>query len=112
MYACITSPTLGTNSLCLSVCVILYRRAWPQWISCTPGTMQDCTNNPWSYPTQTANYTLKWVQGAKSVYGLDIDYIGSWNERGYDATYLKTLRTALDGAGFPNTKIIAADSNW
>ena len=59
----------------------------------------------------TADIT-KWVAGAKNTYGLDIDYIGSWNERGFDATYLKTLRKTLDFNGFNNTKIIAADSSW
>lgn len=36
----------------------------------------------------------------------------SWNERGFDATYLKTLRSTLDANGFTNTKIVASDSSW
>jgi len=43
---------------------------------------------------------------------LVADFIGSWNERSYDATYLKTLRRALDASGFDNTRIVAADSDW
>ena len=34
------------------------------------------------------------------------------NERGYDKTYLETLRGALDTAGFAATKLIAADSSF
>jgi galactosylceramidase len=52
--------------------------AWPQWVSCAPGTLDNCTNNPYAYPEQTATYVTKWVAGAKNTYGLDIDYVGSW----------------------------------
>jgi galactosylceramidase len=52
------------------------------------------------------------VSGAKNTYGLDIDFIGSWNERSYNTTYLKTLRNSLSAAGFTNTKIVAPDSGW
>lgn len=74
---------------------------------------------------------MKWVEGAKSVYDLDIDYVGIWNERPYDITvryasigcarglskrvcsqYILTLRDALDAAGFEDTAIVAADGNW
>ena len=34
------------------------------------------TNSPYKYPELTTGYIVKWVQGAKSVYGLDIDYVG------------------------------------
>ena len=30
---------------------------------------------------RTASYTTKWLQGAKQVHGLDIDFVGLWNER-------------------------------
>ena len=148
----------------------LYGLSWafPQWVTCTPGTLTNCTGQnpcvnaavraplppahsrspewitqyppcvfdalavcgpggsnrpfpapassppPYSYvwPEQLAGYITKWVAGAKNTYGLDIDYIGSWNERGFDATYLKTLRKTLDFNGFNNTKIIASDSGW
>jgi len=86
--------------------------AWPQWVSCNPGTLSNCTNNPWSHPQQSADYTVKWVAGAKANYNLTIDYIGSWNERSYDITYLKTLRSALDAAGFTSTAIVAPDAGW
>lgn len=60
----------------------LYGLSWafPQWVTCTPGTLSNCTGqNPYAWPEQLATYTTKWVAGAKNTYGLDIDYIGSWN---------------------------------
>jgi len=93
----------------------LYGLSWafPQWVTCSPGTLQNCSgNNPYPYPDQLAQYITKWVNGARDTYGLDIDYIGSWNERAYDTTYLKTLRATLDKSGFNNTKIVAPDSGW
>jgi galactosylceramidase len=94
--------------------VKLYGLAWayPQWVTCAVGTLDNCTDSIYSYPEQTARYITKWIAGAKNTYGLDIDYVGSWNERPYNTTYLKALRKTLDDAGFPNTKIVAPDSSW
>lgn len=50
--------------------------AFPQWVSCNPNTLVNCTGNPYSLPQQTANYITSWVSGVKSEYGIDIDYIG------------------------------------
>jgi len=86
--------------------------AFPQWVSCNPSTLVNCTGNPYSRPQQTANYIASWVSGVKSEYGIDIDYVGSWNERGYDKVYLETLRSTLDAEGFSSTKIIASDSSF
>lgn len=44
--------------------------AYPAWVA-------GDTRSPYSYPEVTAGYIVKWLQGAKSVYGLDIDYIGN-----------------------------------
>ena len=94
--------------------ILLSALAWayPQWVSCTPGTMADCTNNVYSHPEVTANYVVQWIRGAKEVHGLDIDSVGSWNERSYNSTYLIQLRKTLDENGFRKTKIVAADDNW
>ena len=73
--------------------------AYPQWVTCSPGTLVNCTDNVYDRPEQTAEYIVKWIGGAKNTYGLDIDYVGSWNERPYNSTYLKVLRRALDDAG-------------
>lgn len=94
----------------------LYGLSWafPQWVTCAPGTLSNCSaaNDPYGYPDQLATYITKWVTGAQNTYGLEIDYIGSWNERAYNTTYLKTLRKHLDTAGATNTKIVAPDSGW
>ena len=92
----------------------LYGLSWayPQWVTCTPGTMLNCTNSIYTYPHVTATYITKWVSAAKVVYNLDIDYIGCWNERPYNDTYLKVLRASLDNAGFAKTKIVAPDGSW
>ena len=35
-----------------------------------------------------------------------------WNERPYDATYIKTLRASLNASGLNNVLIVAADGGW
>ena len=63
------SPTISTYGL---------PWALPQWVSCNPGTLENCTNNPYSRPEQTAAYVVSWVAGAQSAWGQEINYIGSW----------------------------------
>jgi hypothetical protein len=62
------------------------------------------------------NYIIKWIQHARSDHNLTIDYIGGWNERGYNITWYENLRTALNNNGLTSVKIIADDglgsSNW
>lgn len=77
--------------------------AFPGWVG--------NNSNPYANPSLTAQYVVNWVIGAKNVYDLDIDYIGIWNERSSDGTYVKTLRGALNEAGFENTAIVAADGS-
>lgn len=87
----------------------LYALPWafPGWV--TNGTSD---GSPYGAPEVTAGYVTKFVEGAKSEYGLHIDYVGSWNERAYNKTYLLALRSALDAAGFGSTQIVAADRGW
>ena len=47
----------------------------------------------------TANYTVQWLLGAKREHGLDIDYVGLWNERNPPPAYAAVLRDAVDAAG-------------
>ena len=67
------------------------------------------SGSPFTYPNQTSNYIMQWIKGAQSEYGLDIDYIGIWNERSSDATYAESLRQTLNSNGFSHTKIVAKD---
>lgn len=87
--------------------IILYGLPWdfPAWLG-------DGTRNPYTDPWRLASYIVKWVRGAKLVHGLDIDYVGIWNERDYNILYIKVLRQMLDDAGYANTRIVAADGNW
>lgn len=55
--------------------------AFPGWV----GT----NNNPYTKPNVTATYIINWIKGAKKYYDLDMNYIGIWNERAYDITYIK-----------------------
>ena len=47
-----------------------------------------------------SNYILQWLKGAREVYGVEIDYIGVWNERECNPDYVVALRRALDDEGF------------
>ncbi|XP_071090482.1 galactocerebrosidase-like isoform X1 [Haliotis cracherodii] len=77
-----------------------------------PGWVGAGTRSPYTNPVQTATYILKWVQGAKKYYNLTLDFIGVWNERNYDITYIKTLRKVLDDNGLSNVRMVAADGGW
>jgi galactosylceramidase len=84
--------------------------AYPGWVGADPitGAFNDSAT-PFTHREQTCRYMLEWVKGAKRVHGLDIDYVGIWNEASADATYVKMLRKALDAAGFEGTRIAARD---
>ncbi|WP_443078723.1 NPCBM/NEW2 domain-containing protein [Streptomyces sp. NBC_01497] len=79
----------------------LYGLAWaaPGWIN----------GGFWS--TDTINYLISWLGCAKQ-HGLDISYLGGWNERGHDADWYVQLRTALDAAGYSGVQLVADDSGW
>ena len=66
------------------------------------------------YSQDMADYYVKFIQAAKKVHGLDIDYVGIWNERGYDKEWIKLFRKTLDNAGLQRVGIAAADNinNW
>ena len=79
----------------------LYGLAWaaPGWIS----------GGFWS--TDTINYLVSWLGCAKTD-GLTINYLGGWNERGYNISWYEQLRTALNNAGYSAVQIVGADSDW
>uniref|UniRef100_A0A5F9CHA2 Galactocerebrosidase n=1 Tax=Oryctolagus cuniculus TaxID=9986 RepID=A0A5F9CHA2_RABIT len=84
------------------------------------------TGLPWSFPGWlgkgfnwpyvnlhlTAYYVVSWIMGAKHYHDLDIDYIGIWNERSFDISYIKVLRKMLNYQGLQHVKIIASDNLW
>ncbi|KAA2250966.1 galactosylceramidase [Solihabitans fulvus] len=81
--------------------IALYGLAWgaPGWLG---------GGNFWSADTVT--YLTNWLGCAKS-HGLTIDYLGGWNERGYDKGWYENLHAAVANAGYP-TRIVGADSGW
>lgn len=48
------------------------------------------------YTPEMAEYMADFIEGAKSKYGLAIEYAGIWNEVAYDAEYVKALHRALE----------------
>jgi hypothetical protein len=79
----------------------LYGLAWtaPGWIG---------NGNFWSQ--DMINYLMTWIGCAKSD-GLTINYLGGWNERGYNATWYENLHAAIVARHLP-TEIVADDSGW
>ena len=79
----------------------LYGLAWgaPGWIGSTF----------WS--TNTINYIVAWLNCAKSL-GLTINYLGGWNERGYNISWYEQLRSTLNADGYSAVQIVGADSDW
>src|SRR6478609_6232152 len=52
-----------------------------------------------------ADYYVKWLQGLRSVYGLEFDALGVRNERGVSFEFVKMLRETLDANDFKKVKI-------
>ena len=80
----------------------LYGLAWgaPGWIG---------GGNFWS--TDMVNYLVSWLGCAKS-HGLTIDYLGGWNERGYNIAWYEQLRSTLNADGYGAVQLVGADSDW
>ncbi|GGI45591.1 hypothetical protein GCM10008018_12930 [Paenibacillus marchantiophytorum] len=81
----------------------------PQWIG-----------NMWSQ--NNADYLVSYIKGAKSVWGLDINYVGGSQNESFNGTsqqardyIVNILRPTLNNNGLSNVKIIAPDilsSDW
>ncbi|HZR44173.1 MAG TPA: hypothetical protein VFB12_28935, partial [Ktedonobacteraceae bacterium] len=87
----------------------LYALAWgaPGWIGTTGAPVYDSAHPFWSQ--DMVNYYVAWIKGAKSHYNLTIDYIGGWNEKGYNKAFYEALKSALQANHLP-TQVVAADS--
>jgi hypothetical protein len=66
----------------------------------------DASHPFWSNDNIT--YLINWITNAKSVHGLTIDYIGGWNESGYNIAWYEALKAALVSHGLA-TKVVASD---
>src|ERR1039457_4025651 len=65
------------------------------------------------YSQDMIDYDLKFINAAHDVHGIDIDYLGIWNEIRYERERIKSLKAAVvrnNAAHHLNTRIVAADS--
>ncbi len=79
----------------------LYGLAWaaPGWIGGGRFWSQDMVS-----------YLMSWLDCAK-VHGLSIDYLGGWNERGFNKEWYESLHTALV-ARHSTIQVVGDDSGW
>jgi len=78
-----------------------------------PGWVGKGTGDPYKYPNITANYIHKWIVGAAQSYNISVDYIGIWNERNYDITFVKVLKSVLaEDVSTAHVQVVAADGSW
>jgi len=59
---------------------------------------------------ENVDYLIEWVQHAKSDHGLEIDYLGDWNEMPWNAAWHVEFRKALNEAGLSRIKVLLDDS--
>lgn len=88
--------------------------AWsaPGWVGKDPVThfKNDHGDAPfWS--KDTVDYYIKWLQGLRKEYELEMDAIGCRNEKGESLEFAKALRAALNANGFEKIKLHGFD-NW
>lgn len=84
--------------------IVLEALPWgaPRWVDPAPGP------KPTLYTSQMAAYMADFIKGAKRVYGLNIRYIGLWNEKVYNLAYLEELHHQLV-ENHLDTKIVCCD---
>jgi hypothetical protein len=63
------------------------------------------------YSQDGADYMVKFLKGAKEHHGLEINYVGIWNEKEFDVEWIKLFRRTLDESGLSQVKIVASDMN-
>lgn len=64
------------------------------------------------YSQDMIDYEMKFINAAHDIYGIDINYVGIWNEIRYDKEWIKLLKKALlanNAAHKLDTRIVAAD---
>jgi galactosylceramidase len=61
-----------------------------------------------------ADYYVAFIKGAKKHHGVQVDFVGTWNEKRYGAAtmeWIKMFRGVLDANGLKQVGIVAADQN-
>ena len=61
------------------------------------------------YSDDNIGYKIDFLNGALEHHGLDIAYIGIWNERMHNTEYVKRFKKALIGNGLEHVKIVGSD---
>ncbi len=99
-----------------------YQRGYEWWLMRearmrNPDLFLDCLE--WGAPAwigegnffsqDNADYIAKFIEGAKKVHRLKIQYVGIWNETRADMGWIKRLRETLDRRHLWDVKIVAAD---
>lgn len=101
-----------------------YRRGYMWWIlqqAKARNPRLTLTTTPWGAPgwvgngqfwsQDTADYDVKWLEGLRKVYGVEVTSIGARNEKGVSFDFARKLRTTLDAHGFEKVKVQGFD-NW
>jgi len=62
------------------------------------------------YGDDTVTYQVNWLKCARDHHGIDVDWLGLWNERPWGTVaYVKQLRAAMDKDGFKSTQLVLGD---
>uniref|UniRef100_A0AB33K7V8 galactosylceramidase n=1 Tax=Kitasatospora sp. CMC57 TaxID=3231513 RepID=A0AB33K7V8_9ACTN len=80
----------------------LYGLSWgaPGWVGGGKSTF---------FTANAISYVMDWM-GCAAQHGLAIDYLGGWNERGFDVPWYESLKSALVSHGYGSTKVVASDN--
>ncbi|MFT4089193.1 MAG: hypothetical protein QM645_00580 [Asticcacaulis sp.] len=63
------------------------------------------------FSQDAADYYVRWLEGVRNVYGIELDAIGVRNEKGVSYEFAKALRRTLNQGGFDKVRLHAFD-NW
>jgi galactosylceramidase len=89
--------------------------AWsaPGWVGDNGGHFDKIGKNGDAkfFSQDAVDYYVKWLEGLRRVYGLELDAMGVRNEKGVSYSFAKALKTALMTRGFEKVRLHAFD-NW
>ena len=55
------------------------------------------------YSSDNAAYHVTWLTCMRDAWGVAVDYVGVWNERGFDAAWIKVQRVSYTLKSKPGT---------
>ncbi len=89
--------------------IILEILPWgaPGWVY-SDSDRSASTGKPTLYTPKMAGYLTDFIKTAKRDYGLDIGYVGPWNEKVHNIAFIKELHRRLDAERLA-TKIVCCD---